>query len=102
MRTGERDEALRLLGMAYEKAPAEARLAYVYAVALGSAGRLEDAIRVLQENVDRHPFHRDSLIALVNYGREANRPDIARHYAEDLLAQYPLDGDIAALARTVM
>jgi predicted Zn-dependent protease len=48
------DEALAELRRASELDPDQARYAYVYAVALHSAGRVEDAMTVLKESLARH------------------------------------------------
>ena len=54
------DEALGELRKAAELDPGQARYAYVYAVALHSAGRGNEAIAVLKENLVRHPNDRDT------------------------------------------
>ena len=58
------NEALAQLQAAAELEPDRARYAYVYAVALQSAGRLADAITVLKGNLVRNPGDRDSSVAL--------------------------------------
>ena len=67
------DEAMAELRRAAELEPDRARYAYVYAVALHSAGRREQAIAVLKENLTRHPEDRDTLLALVTFSRDAGR-----------------------------
>jgi tetratricopeptide (TPR) repeat protein len=60
------------------------RYAYVYAVALNSAGRRDDAIDTLKESLTRHPNDRDTLMALISYYRDAGKLESALQYAEQL------------------
>src|SRR5262249_35987657 len=57
------DDALAELQRAAELEPERARYAYVYAVALHSAGRGSEAMRVLKDNLAHHPGNRDTLQA---------------------------------------
>jgi Flp pilus assembly protein TadD len=54
------DEAIAELRQAAELDPDQARYVYVYAVALNSAGRRDDAIDTLKESLTRHPNDRDN------------------------------------------
>ena len=65
------DEALSELRRAAELAPEQVRYAYVYAVALHSAGRNAEAMTVLKTSLARYPDDRDSLLALISFSREA-------------------------------
>ena len=65
------DEALGELRRAAELAPEQARYAYVYAVALHSAGRGGEAMTVLKDSLARHPDDRDTLLALISFSRDA-------------------------------
>jgi hypothetical protein len=58
-------DALAEIGRAAEIDSDNARYAYVYAVALNSAGRTDDAIKTLEASYARHPAERDTLFALV-------------------------------------
>ena len=78
------NEALAQLQAAAELEPDRARYAYVYAVALQSAGRLADAITVLKGNLVRNPGDRDSSVALINFVRESGDVAAALEYAEEL------------------
>ncbi len=95
------DEALEELRLAAELEPDRARYAYVYAVALDSAGRRDDAIAVLKANVMRHPNDRDSLLALVNFARAGGDPATALHYAERLAVLEPENESVAALVEAL-
>ncbi len=78
------NEALAEFRHAFELDPARARYAYVYAVALHSAGRGNEAISILKESLARHPNDRDILLALINFSREAGNIAGALEYAEQL------------------
>jgi predicted CXXCH cytochrome family protein len=71
VRLQRRDAALDELRRAAELDPGEARYAYVYAVALHSAGRDDEAAAVLRDNLARHPNDRGSVSALIAFGRKA-------------------------------
>lgn len=66
------DEALNELRRAAELEPERARYAYVYAVELHSAGRTDDAMSILKENLARHSNDRDTLLALIAFTRDVN------------------------------
>jgi Flp pilus assembly protein TadD len=78
------NEALEELRKATELDSGQARYAYVYAVALHSAGRGNEAIVALKENLVRHPNDRDTLSALISFGRESGDIRSALEYAERL------------------
>jgi tetratricopeptide (TPR) repeat protein len=91
------DESLAELGRAVELDPGRARYAYVYAVALHSAGRVGDAITLLKDNLDKHPADRDSLLALVTFNRDSGDTAAALFYAERLAQLDPADRRISEL-----
>jgi predicted CXXCH cytochrome family protein len=91
------DEALTELRRAAELAPDQSRYAYVYAVGLHSVGRSEDAILILKENLARHPSDRDTLVALINYNRDAENIASALEYAERLARVLPMDKEVARI-----
>jgi tetratricopeptide (TPR) repeat protein len=64
---------------------------YVYAVALNSAGRRDDAIDTLKESLTRHPNDRDTLLALIDFYRDAGKLESALQYAEQLGRVAPND-----------
>ena len=91
------NEALAEFRQAAELDPERARYAYVYAVALHSAGRGNEAISILKESLARHPNDRDTLLALINFSRESGEIAGALEYAERLVRIYPDDRDLARL-----
>jgi Flp pilus assembly protein TadD len=90
-------EALAEFRHAAELESDRARYAYVYAVALHSSGRGEEAMFVLREALDKHPDDRDILLALINFNREAGNIASAFEYAERLALIAPDDRDLSLL-----
>ena len=84
VRQGQGPVALDHLAAASRLDPANARFAYVYAVALNDAGQSGKALDVLEGDVARHPYDRDALAALVNFYRSAGNPRKATAYAKRL------------------
>ena len=95
------DEALDELRRAAELAPEQARYAYVYAVALHSAGHASEAMTTLKDGLARHPDDRDTLLALISFSRDAGDPGTALEYAEQLARIAPTDQTIAALIESL-
>jgi Flp pilus assembly protein TadD len=91
------DEALAALRAAMDLAPASARYAYVYAVALQSNGQVADAMAVLEQNILRHPANRDTLTALITYSRDSGDAKSALRYADRLAQLTPSDKSLAKL-----
>jgi len=89
------DAALGEFQRAAELDPDRARYAYVYAVALHSAGRGGEAMTVLKEVLARHPADRDTLVALVGFSRDAGDVAAALDYAERLARVVPDDRNVA-------
>jgi predicted CXXCH cytochrome family protein len=89
--------ALDELRRASELEPERARYAYVYAVALHSAGRSGDAIEALKKNLARHPDDRDTLLALIAFNRDAGDIVSALGYAEQLNSLTPDDVNLTRL-----
>ena len=83
------DAALAELSRAAELEPARARYSYVYAVALQSSGRREEALSVLKNALAKHLNDRDILTALINFSREAGDIVGALEYAERLTLVSP-------------
>ena len=84
VRGKELDRAVGALARAVELEPENSRYAYVYAVALDAAGKLTEAIQVLE---DAHALHKDNaeiLSALVAYARKAGESAKAERYAAQL------------------
>jgi predicted CXXCH cytochrome family protein len=82
-------DALVELARAAEIDPGNARFTYVYAVALNSAGRADEAIKTLEASHARHPADRDTLFALVTINRDAGRTTAALTWANRLAAIDP-------------
>ena len=93
------NEALGELRRAAELAPEQARYAYVYAVALHSAGRGSEAMTVLRASLARYPDDRDSLLALISFSREAGDLVTALEYAQQLARIAPTDQNISKLVQ---
>jgi Flp pilus assembly protein TadD len=94
IRQGHGQEALDHLAAAARLDPANARFAYVYAVALNDAGQTGKSLDVLEDGVARHPYDRDSLAALANfYQSEGNRRK-AVIYAKRLAELEPNDAQV--------
>lgn len=84
IRQGRKREALGYLAKATQLDPANARFAYVYAVALNDAGQTDKALQVLDSDVAQHPYDRDSLAALVDYYRAQGKVAKAEPFAKRL------------------
>ena len=91
------DGAINELRSAAELDPGQARYAYVYAVALHSAGRIGKSMAELKENLARHPNDRDTLFALISFNRAGGDVSAALGYAERLARIIPEDRGLAAL-----
>jgi predicted CXXCH cytochrome family protein len=91
------DEALAELNKASELDPERTRYAYVYAVALHSGGRTQDAMTVLKGNLARHPNDRDTLLALISFSRDSGDAKSALDYAQLLSQISPSDQGLTAL-----
>jgi predicted CXXCH cytochrome family protein len=91
------DDALNEFQTAAELEPDRPRYAYVYAVALHSSGHIDQATKVLKENLTRHPNDRDTLLALTTFSRDAGDIRAALEYAERLSRIVPNNSDLARL-----
>lgn len=79
-------DALVPLGAAARLGRDNARLGYVYAVALHDAGKRQDALRELEVVLARHPYDRDSLAAIIAFLREAGQDRAAATFVSRLEA----------------
>jgi len=95
------DGAIAELHRAAEIEPDRARYSYVYAVALHSAGRGDEAMTVLNQILVRHPDDRDTLLALISFSRDAGDFGTALAYAERLARVAPNDPNLAALIESL-
>jgi tetratricopeptide (TPR) repeat protein len=91
------DEALGELRRATELEPDRARYVYVYAVALHSSGRRDEAMTLLTEGLARYSDDRDILQALMSFSRDARAFGSALEYAERLARLTPNDRNLAGL-----
>ena len=91
------DEALDELRKAAESDPGQPRFAYVYGVALHSAGRPVEALAVLKSILARRPNDQDTLMAIVSFSRDAGDFETALTYAEQLARMTPTDPNLAGL-----
>ena len=87
--------ALESLRRAAELQPDNSRYSYVYAVALNSQGKTQQAIDILSEALVIHPLDRDLLIALVTFNRDRGELGQARAFARQLVERFP--GDSGAM-----
>jgi Flp pilus assembly protein TadD len=85
------DEALVELRSAAELAPHNARYAYIYGVAMHSAGHRQEAIAYLKDSLTGHPENRDIIMAIVSFSREAGDTATALQYAEQAIKLAPDD-----------
>ena len=95
------DEALSELRLANNLEPESARYLYVYAIALNASGHREEAIAALKEFLNKHGEHRDILLALTTFSRDAGDFVTALEYAERLAHLAPDDQNTANLVRTL-
>jgi predicted CXXCH cytochrome family protein len=91
------DDALAEFRTAAEIEPDRSRYVYVYAVALHSSGRIDESMKVLKENLARHPDDRETMLALVTFNRDAGDIGAALEYAEQLSRLTPNDPDLIRL-----
>lgn len=79
-----RDVALQEFKTAVQLAPADARFAYVYAVALNDSGKTADALSVLNTSLKVNPHDVNLLTALVYFSQQAGNGAAARGYLAQL------------------
>ena len=94
-------ESLKELGDAMRLAPNDARLAYVYAVALNDAGKRKEALDLLRATLKRSPWDRDVLTGLVHFSLQAGDRAEALRYANLLRELDPESQEHAQLAQRV-
>ena len=99
VRRGELTMALEPLAQAAGNAPGIPRYSYVYAVALHSAGRIDDALAVLQAADTHNPNNPDILSTLVSIHRETGDNAAALLYARKLATAMPGDASLQQLVK---
>jgi TolB-like protein len=70
--------------------------------AFGQAGRLEDAVRVLEETVERDPLYRPGIANITNYYVGMNRFDTARALLERIRPSMPNDPFVMRMEASVL
>ena len=90
-------EALPLLRDASALDPDNARYAYVYAVALNSAGSAAEAKALLGRTHKQHPTDRNVLMGLIAFERDSGDVASAITHAQELAALEPQNPQIRAL-----
>jgi len=91
------DEALVELRRAAELDSHNARYAYIYGVALHSAGHQQDAITYLKDSLIEHPESRDIIMAIISFSRVSGDTVTALQYAEQAIKIAPDDPGLRAL-----
>lgn len=91
VRNGRAGEAMPLLRRAAELDGQGTRYAYVYAVALQSAGDTAMARAVLERTLQGHPRDRDLLLALATLHRDGGSAAEALRYSRELAQAHPFD-----------
>jgi len=95
------DEAILELSQAAQSAPDNARYAYVYAIALHTAGQSAEALRVLRAAHEARPVDVDVLIALATISRDTGDLAAAKEYAGRLLRAAPNNPEARALSQSL-
>lgn len=83
------EEALPFLERAAELQPEVARYGYTHGVALHSAGKTGEAIRVLEQVHRRHGDDVDVIVALISFNQEVGKIPAAIVYTEKLIRIRP-------------
>jgi tetratricopeptide (TPR) repeat protein len=71
--------------------PSDPQYSYVYAIGLNSQNQPLDALNVLVEALQRHPYDRNILYSLSTISMENGKREDALGYAEKLVEYYPED-----------
>jgi predicted CXXCH cytochrome family protein len=95
------DDAISELHRATDLEPDRARYLYVYAVALHSAGRGDEAIAALKDYSNGHMEDRDILRAVATFSRDGGDFATALEYGERLLRLAPDDRNIADFVQSL-
>jgi predicted CXXCH cytochrome family protein len=94
IRQKKREDALFELRQAAKLAPQIAHYAFVWAMALESTGRHEEAQQVLTDALDAHQGNLEILGALLQMSLKTGDNTSALHYAEQMLRLMPEDPNI--------
>lgn len=99
VRKADMPAALKELGSAAQLAPDNVRYGYVYAVALHSSGKVDEALSVLKSIDARQSYDPDVLSALISMQRETGDFKSALIYARKAAEALPNDPSIKQLIR---
>ena len=99
VRQNRHEEALGALARAAELAPDQPRFVYVYGVALHDLGHTGVALDVLEGASQRFPSDRNTLMALINFYREAGESEKALLHGRRLLELDPSNPDLQQFLR---
>jgi len=97
VRSGDAAASLAEFKLATELAPENVRYSFVYAVALHSEGRVDEALNILREVDANHPNRPDILGTLISIYRETGDKATALDYARKLAAALPEDAAVRRL-----
>ncbi len=100
-RTQRYEDALDELKTASSLDPENSRFIFVYAIALNSLGRAEEALLVLRGGREQFPADFDIGSTLVTLLRDLGRTEEARLEARDLLTRFPQDPNAMALLQSL-
>ena len=95
------NDAMPELAQAVQSAPGNARYAYVYAIALHTAGQSSEGLGVLRTAHEARPADVDILIALTTISRDTGDLAAAKDYAAQLLRAAPNNPDAQALSQSL-
>jgi Flp pilus assembly protein TadD len=91
------DDAIEELKRAAEFEPGQPRYAYVYAVALQSAGQISKARQILEQALSTSPSNTEILTELLREALQAREFEDALRYAKRLSALVPGNPSLARL-----
>jgi len=94
-------DGVKALATAAQLTPANARLAYVYAVALNDSGRVGEAMQVLHAALKRDPYDRDLLSGLAFFSARSGDRESARRYVAQLRELDPENTEYERMAKSV-
>jgi predicted CXXCH cytochrome family protein len=94
-------DGVKALATAAQLTPANARFAYVYAVALNDSGRVGEAMQVLHAALKREPYDRDVLSGLAFFSARSGDRESARRYVAQLRELDPENTEYERMAKSV-
>jgi predicted CXXCH cytochrome family protein len=99
IRKQDNDRAIGYLEIAVEQIDAQPRFSYVYAIALESMGRINDAIGVLEDANQRWPNQYDLLLAQVMFMEKSGNTEDIYRYISALTAIAPGSPEVKSLVQ---